>query len=104
MSDIDIAVLFDEDSTLEAIRKWGSSMFFELVQILRTDEVDLLVMNQSPLSLQFEIVFSGELLCNNDNNRRTEYEVMTCSKYWDFEKLEEEYNRFSLRRLKEKYG
>jgi len=104
LSDIDIAMLFDAGAALDAIRKWESTIFFELVQILRTDEIDLVVMNHAPLSLQFEIIFSGELLCNNANDIRTDYEVRTCSMYWDFKRLEDEYNRFSLRRLREKYG
>lgn len=104
LSDIDIAVLFEEGAAPEAMREWESTLFFELIQILRTDEIDLVAMNHAPLSLQFEIIFSGELLCNNDNEPRTDYEVRTCAMYWDFKRLEDEYNRFSLKRLREKYG
>ncbi|MDZ7261754.1 MAG: nucleotidyltransferase domain-containing protein [candidate division KSB1 bacterium] len=101
LSDVDIALLFDKDS--EEMRKLEFLIWKNLTDILHTDEIDLFVMNKLPLSMQFEIIFSGQIICNNDNNKRTDYEVLTCAQYWDFKKLEDEYNRYSLKRLKEKY-
>lgn len=83
--------------------KGMAGMRDRLTQILHTDEIDLFVMNKIPLAMQFEIIYSGQLICNNDNNERTDYEVLTCAKYWDFKRLEDEYDRNSLARLKEKY-
>jgi len=103
MSDVDIAVLLDRALSSEQMDKLELSIWRNLTEIFHTDEVDLFVMNKIPLSMQFEIIYSGEIICNNDNDTRTDYEVLTCAKYWDFKHLEDEYDRQSLKRLKETY-
>jgi len=70
---------------------------------MKTDEVDLLVMNRIPLSIQFEIIRTGKIICNNDNDYRIEFELITSAKYWDFKRLKDEYDRYSLQRMKRRY-
>jgi predicted nucleotidyltransferase len=103
VSDIDIALLFHHELSDEQVDKLELSIWQKLTAILRTDEIDLLVLNDAPLSMQFEIIRTGKTICNNDNNQRTDFEVLTCARYWDFKKLRDEYDRYSLKRLKQKY-
>ena len=103
LSDVDIALLFDRKLTKEQMHQLEVKIWSVLTEILRTDEIDLFVMNNIPLRMQFEIIYSGKVICNNDNNQRTDYEVRTCARYWDFKKYLDEYDRCSLQRLKEKY-
>lgn len=103
VSDVDIALLFHHDLSDEQVDKLELSIWQKLTAILRTDEIDLLTLNQAPLSMQFEIIRTGKVICNNDNNQRIDFELKTCAKYWDFKKLKDEYDSYSLKRLKRKY-
>ena len=103
MSDIDIALLFRNEFSTEQMNKLELSIWQKLTAILRTDEIDLLVLNHVPLSMQFEIIRTGKAICNNDNDRRIDFEIHTCARYWDFKKLKDEYDSYSIRRLKHKY-
>ncbi|HEX9971802.1 MAG TPA: nucleotidyltransferase domain-containing protein [bacterium] len=103
MSDIDIALLFRNEFSTEQMNKLELSIWQKLTAILRTDEIDLLVLNHVPLSMQFEIIRTGKTICNNDNDRRIDFEIHTCARYWDFKKLKDEYDSYSIRRLKHKY-
>lgn len=104
VSDVDIALLFHHDLSDEQVDKLELSIWQKLTAILRTDEIDLLVLNHAPLSMQFEIIRTGKAICNNDNNQRIDFEIKTCAKYWDFKKLKDEYDSYSLKRLKRKYS
>jgi len=103
VSDVDIALLFHHDLSDEQVDKLELSIWQKLTAILRTDEIDLLVLNHAPLSMQFEIIRTGKAICNNDNNRRIDFEIHTCARYWDFKKLKDEYDSYSIKRLKHKY-
>lgn len=103
VSDVDVALLFHHGLSGKQVDKLELSIWQKLTAILRTDEIDLLVLNHTPLSLQFEIIRTGKAICNNDNNQRIDFEIKTGAKYWDFKKLKDEYDSYSLKRLKRKY-
>lgn len=103
MSDVDIALLFYDELSIEQMNKLELSIWQQLTAILQTDEIDLVVLNQAPLSMQFEIIRTGKVICNNDNARRIDFEINTCASYWDFKKIKDEYDGYSLTRLKRKY-
>lgn len=52
MSDVDIALLFHHDLSDEQVDKLELSIWQKLTAILRTDEIDLLVLNNAPLSIR----------------------------------------------------
>ncbi len=103
MSDVDMALLFHHEFPLEQMNQLELSIWKKLTAILQTDEIDLLVLNQAPLTLQFEIIRTGKVICNNDNNQRIDFEIRTCARYWDFKKIKDEYDSSSLKRLKRTY-
>jgi hypothetical protein len=59
----------------------------ELIRVasdaLKTDEIDLVVLNNAPLTLQFQILCGRELLfCRAEKERRL-FEVKVLREYWD---------------------
>ncbi len=103
ISDVDIALLFQPDLSDEEMAKLELSIWQKLAAILCTDEIDVLVLNQAPLVMQFEIIRTGKRICNNDNDRRIDFEVRACNRYWDFKRLKDEYDHYSLKSLRQKY-
>ncbi|UCD16043.1 MAG: nucleotidyltransferase domain-containing protein [Candidatus Omnitrophota bacterium] len=83
LSDIDIAVYLDEhfdgnerfDIRLKLIGQIGS--------LLKTDKIDLIILNDSPLLLSFNIVHDGIIIYSSDESKRIQFEVRIMSLYFD---------------------
>lgn len=86
LSDVDIAVYLSEDAdpTEKKLDILGN-----LMDILQTDEVDLVVLNRAPLSLKMKILESREVIVDNNPFLRHRYESLTMREYFDFAFLEE---------------
>ncbi|ETW99998.1 MAG: hypothetical protein ETSY1_12840 [Candidatus Entotheonella factor] len=63
-SDIDLAIFTDPGKLLTACPSLSS--YTIVTSLLRTDQVDLLWLNQAPLLLQWEVVRTGRLLFTSD--------------------------------------
>jgi predicted nucleotidyltransferase len=102
LSDVDIGVFINKktnyfEKKMELIEK--------ATKILDTDEVDLIVLNEAPLSLAFQVIKTKRLLFSKDEERRIEFETKIIDLYCDFEPLRKITTSFLLRRIKEgKYG
>lgn len=83
LSDIDIAVYLNErlseyerfDIRLELIGEVGS--------LLKTNRIDLLILNDVPLSLSFRIVRGGRIIYCRDELKRIRFEARIMSIYFD---------------------
>ncbi len=81
LSDIDIAVYFDEkvDYFDEKVKLLG-----EIMNILRKDDIDIVVLNISPPLISHRIVKFGKLIYSKDEKKRIEYEVRSVLRYLDW--------------------
>jgi predicted nucleotidyltransferase len=79
-SDIDLAVLFDHDLSLE------QELTFEVAtsQALGTDSVDVLNLNRANLLLRFRAI-SGQLIYERDEERVADFIEQTLIEHRDFE-------------------
>ena len=81
LSDVDIAVYLSEgDDTVE--RKM--QILGKLMQILETDEIDLVILNTAPLTLRMKILEDKKVIVDNDPFLRHSYESITMREYFDF--------------------
>ena len=101
LSDIDLGVLIKDGLTEEHLWQLEDALAADLRRILRTDKVDLIVLNLAPLRIQYEVITKGEVLYSADDVARAEFESYSLRRYWDFEKYLEEYDRCFLIRIKE---
>jgi uncharacterized protein len=83
LSDVDIAVFLD--GTLDKKERFGLQLelISGLTGILKTDKVDLVVMNDAPLSLQYEIIKANHPLLVRDEGERIDLEHRILSRYLD---------------------
>ncbi len=83
-SDLDIAVYLAgaelADKRMEILG--------DLIDIFKTDEIDLVILNTAPLTLRMNILLSKRLLADNAPFVRHAYESMTIRSYFDFSKIE----------------
>lgn len=84
MSDIDIALLLR--SSVDASRRFQLRLGYiaRIQEILRTERVDVVILDQAPLHLAYEIVSHGVLLLDRDPRRRVSFEADRVGRFLDF--------------------
>ena len=80
ISDCDIAVLFSGPHS-PSLRY---ELAHKLTTILKTDRVDLVVLNDAPIELRYAIIASGIVVYEVNVETRVEYEALTLSQYGDY--------------------
>ena len=93
LSDVDIAVYLKE-STVVQERKM--EILGALIDILQTDEIDVVILNNAPLPLRRRILESKRVVVDHEPFRRHHYESLTMREYFDFSIKEKDilYRRF----------
>ena len=99
LSDVDIAVFLDE--RLDDFWPKRLELIEKTTRTLRTDEVDLIVLNEAPLLLRYQVIKTGRLLFSNDEERRIDFEAKTIDFYLDTEPLRKLAWQTIVRRVKE---
>jgi uncharacterized protein len=84
LSDVDIAVYLDGSNISEK----RLELLGHLANILKTDEIDLVILNSAPLTLKMKILQSRCVVSDNQPFRRHLYESITIRGYLDFSILE----------------
>lgn len=99
LSDIDIAVYLAENTEEYFARKIALNNL--ITEVLKTDEVDIIILNEVNQEIAFNLIRDGTLLFSKDEAKRIAFEVKIMRGYQDFgyyrEKLIKEY----VKRIKE---
>ncbi|HEX3046826.1 MAG TPA: nucleotidyltransferase domain-containing protein [Bacillota bacterium] len=93
LSDVDIAVLFDRDVDQRTIKYLEGDLFLKLSKQLRTDEIDLVVLNTAPPSIRYGVLRERRLLYYTDKSQVVDFEDQTILGYLDFKPYREEFDR-----------
>lgn len=102
-SDIDLAVLLDMDFPAERYFEKKLDLLSMSASSLKTDEVDLIILNQTPPFLAYRVLSKGRLLFERGDRKRqrVNFQVRTFDRYFDFEPLERVIHNGLVRRIKE---
>lgn len=79
LSDVDIAVFIKDTKRFSYIH-----LFNKITDSLGSDEVDLIILNNSPISLAGRILQNRKILVDKNPFLRHKYESITIRKYFDF--------------------
>jgi hypothetical protein len=81
LSDVDIAIYCSEqeDSVGKKVEILG-----DLMELLETDEIDLVILNTAPLTLRMKILENKKIIVDHTPFLRHKYESVTMRKYFDF--------------------
>ena len=84
LSDVDIAVLLH--STIDKSRYFALRLEYisRIMEVLRTERVDVVVLNSAPLHLAYEIVSHGTLLMDRDPRYRAAFVADRIGRFLDF--------------------
>lgn len=86
LSDIDIAVYLREGDDLPEYRL---DLYSSLTESLKTEELDLVILNTATLSLAGRILMNRRVLIDKEPFVRHSYESLTLRKFFDFRIKEE---------------
>lgn len=84
-SDVDVAVLLDESFDLKRSLEYRIELAEELSQLLKR-EVDVVVLNEAPVLLQFQVIRCRRILFERDVETRANFEVRVMSFYYDYKR------------------
>jgi len=89
LSDIDLAVILNEEKINAGLYPYGhkAHLLSDLMQLLKTNRVDLVILNDAPPLLKHRVLYFGKLICANDEARRIRFQVDTINEYNDFKYL-----------------
>lgn len=85
LSDIDIAVYVTGTKPSEV----RLEILGDLIDIFKTDRLDLVVLNSAPLTLKMKIIQPRRILADNIPHLRHRFESRVLRSYLDFSKIEE---------------
>jgi len=109
LSDIDIALLFRGDQ--EAERRY--ELAFQLKRLLGVEDIDLVVLNRSPVELKYHVIREGRLVFSDTVGTKVEFEAQVLNQYGDYlpvlerqrqEILEASHGAARVQRYREAFG
>lgn len=102
-SDIDVAILLK--TTPEHPLEYRLQIITDLTKMLDAERVDVIILNDAPPRLKFEVVQNGELVLIRDDDLRCDFEVRARQEYFDIQPLLELQYEYMRKRMKEgKFG
>jgi predicted nucleotidyltransferase len=83
-SDVDVAVYVDPDRRVETVFGYAAELTSELVALLKSNDVDVVVLNQAPPLLYHRVLRDGLRLFTRDARATTTREGRALSRYCDY--------------------
>ena len=99
LSDLDLAVLFDKKIPGDKFLEEYLKIFGIAADILKVDELDLLILNQAPLRIAHNILKTGRLLFCNDRMQLAGFIEINYKRYPDFMFYKNQYNADFRKRI-----
>lgn len=89
LSDIDIAILIDESQIKQSLYPYGykAHVIADLMKLLKTNKVDLVILNQASPLLKHRVLYTGRLIYSRSERKRIQFQIECIDKYNDFKYL-----------------
>lgn len=98
LSDVDLAVLLDSPPDLEA----ESDLRARVAEVV--PHVDLVILNQAPSALRYEILTGGRCLLARSPREQAEFEITSLSRFLDFQPMRRVQQDYLRNRVEERRG
>lgn len=100
LSDIDIAIFLDEKLSKSERFDLRLYLIAKVCNILGSREVDLIVLNDVPPRLYFNVLKNGQILYSRDELKRIRSEVKVMSQYLDQKFYQDRHDRILLEQIR----
>jgi hypothetical protein len=98
LSDVDVAVLLDRHLDWDAERELRGHL--DVV----APRTDLVILNQAPPALRFEVITNGRCLFARDPREQAEFEIVGLSRFLDFQPVRRVQQEYLRARVEERRG
>ena len=102
LSDIDLAVLVSGSVEKRELLDIRLQMIGEATSVLKTDEVDLQILNDIPVQAQYSILKNKRVLYCRDEFIRAEFEAGVVTRYLDFKPFLDDHYRAMYQRIEDR--
>ena len=99
MSDMDFGVLYDSQITLLDELRYSAN----ISSILKTDKVDVINLNASPVYMQHQVLYTGKKIFERDFDETADFVERVLEEYHDYEFILKKYREDYAEGLKEEY-
>ena len=97
-SDIDIAVLVNTESIPADLLDYRLRLMADLRHVLERSDVEVVVLNQAPPALAYNVVFKGRLIYEQSRSARIRFQLRTFNSFWDTQPMRDLHLTFLKRR------
>jgi hypothetical protein len=98
LSDLDLAVFLDESLSKKERFNQQLTLVSELTGLLKTDRIDLVIMNDAPLLLNYNIIKHGKIL-KDDTETKVRVESGIVSGYLDMKYYMDRHTDLAIKRI-----
>jgi len=101
-SDVDIAVLVDIAALPNDPFQYRLSLMADVRSVLKTRDVDVVILNQAPPALAQNVISKGRLIFERSRSARIRFQIRTLNEFLDTQPMRNTHLKFlKLRYLKE---
>lgn len=93
LSDIDLAVLYAKGLSRSTQNDLHWECWEKLAKLFKTEEIDLINLNTTPLSFRYNIIKNGKLIYYSNKDEVVDFHSETVSRYLDIKPLREEHDQ-----------
>lgn len=93
LSDIDIAVYFEKGISGDKRFDLRLKLIGDLMDLFKTNEIDVVPLNDTPYLLENRIIKEGKLIYSQDEKKRIFYETKAFMKYFDWDYFEKKFTQ-----------
>ena len=101
MSDIDLAAFISESSTKDYPYGYRAQIITDLMKILKTNNVDLVILNRASPFLRFQVLHYGKPIFCRSELERVKFQVRTFNEYNDTKRLIDLHFKESQKKLRQ---
>lgn len=99
-SDVDVAVLLEGRPDDDRCFDMRLEVIGGLMDVLHTNDVDVLILNQAPPALRYAVLRDGVLLFYRDRQAMIEFRVRTLNEYLDLKPMLKRHERAMLEKAR----
>ena len=103
LSDVDIGYIIIPDFPAKDLLDKELTIDGEISHALRTDEVECFLLNNKPVSFQYQVISTGKKIYCSNEELRASYESLIISKYLDQKYYQDLNTELFLENLKNTY-
>jgi predicted nucleotidyltransferase len=101
LSDIDIAVLYNKNISMDKVNEIEGLLFKDLTEFFNTDEIDLINLNDVPITIQYGVLINKQRIYYSSKEKVIDFENHVVLNYLDIKPYHEEMNKAFIQFMSE---